>query len=158
MKKYGKFAALIVVILGTLVWLATAEWLYQSLFGYGSPESITQFLRDILTTREGWILIIAGFSVIGAGWAGVQSTPVVAVQLAYLASGGVAGIALIIVGAARQVIGDLRAVRAGMEELLNRADDLEHDLADTKEWVRALEVRRIQELAVVDGAASRVGL
>jgi len=106
----------------------------------------------------GWILIIAGFSVIGAGWAGVQSTPVVAVQLAYLASGGVAGIALIIVGAARQVIGDLRAVRAGMEELLNRADDLEHDLADTKEWVRALEVRRIQELAVVDGAASRVGL
>jgi hypothetical protein len=110
--------------------------------------------RDALL---GWILIIAGFSVIGAGWAGVQSTPVVAVQLAYLASGGVAGIALIIVGATRHVVGDLRAVRTGMEELLNRADDLEHDIADTKEWVRALEVRRIQELAAVDGAASRVG-
>ena len=25
MKKYGKFAALIVVVIGTLVWLATAE-------------------------------------------------------------------------------------------------------------------------------------
>jgi hypothetical protein len=111
--------------------------------------------RDALL---GWILIIAGFSVIGAGWAGVQSTPVVAVQVAYLASGGVAGIALIVVGASRQVIGDLRAVRAGMEELLNRADDLEHDIADTKEWVRALEVKRIQELAAIDGAASRVGL
>src|SRR5262249_8410967 len=27
---------------------------------YGSPESIGQFLSDILTTSEGWILIIAG--------------------------------------------------------------------------------------------------
>src|SRR5215475_2132560 len=38
----------------------TAQWLYQSLFGYGSPESIGQFLSDILTTSEGWVLIIAG--------------------------------------------------------------------------------------------------
>ena len=28
--------------------------------------------RDALL---GWILVIAGFTVIGAGWAGVQSTP-----------------------------------------------------------------------------------
>lgn len=109
-------------------------------------------------TLVGWVLIIAGFTAIGAGWAGVQSTPVVAVQVAYLASGGVAGIALIIVGAGRQLIGDLRAVRAGMEELLNRADDLEHDIADTKEWVRSLEVKRIPELAVAGGADARVGL
>ena len=106
----------------------------------------------------GWILIIAGFTAMGAGWAGVQSTQVVAVQVAYLASGGVVGVALVIVGAGRQVIGDLRAVRAGVEELLERSDDLEHDIADTKEWVRSLEVKRIQELAAVDGAGSRVGL
>jgi uncharacterized membrane protein len=43
-----------------LIWLATAQALYQSLFGYGSPESIRQFLSDILTTSAGWILIIAG--------------------------------------------------------------------------------------------------
>jgi uncharacterized membrane protein len=43
-----------------LIWLATAQWLYQSLFGYGPPESIGQFLSDIFTTSEGWILIIAG--------------------------------------------------------------------------------------------------
>jgi len=43
-----------------LIWLMTAQWLYQSLFGYGSPESIGQFLSDILTTSEGWSLIIAG--------------------------------------------------------------------------------------------------
>jgi uncharacterized membrane protein len=43
-----------------VVWLGIAQWLYQSLFGYGTPESIEQFLRDIFTTREGWTLIIVG--------------------------------------------------------------------------------------------------
>jgi uncharacterized membrane protein len=43
-----------------LIWLATAELLYQSLFGYGSPESMRQFLSDVLTTSAGWTLIIAG--------------------------------------------------------------------------------------------------
>jgi len=109
-------------------------------------------------TLLGWILILAGFAVIGAGWAGVQSTPVVAVQLAYLASGGVAGIALVVVGVSRSVCDDLRAVRAGVGELLDRVDDLEHDLADTRDWLQALEVKRIQDLTVGNGAGSRVPL
>lgn len=46
-----------------LVWLATAQSLYQWLFGYGSPDSIWQFVADIFTTRKGWILIIAGNSI-----------------------------------------------------------------------------------------------
>ena len=37
-----------------LIWLATAQSLYQLLFGYGSPESIGRFLSDILTTSRGW--------------------------------------------------------------------------------------------------------
>ncbi|MFZ1207642.1 MAG: DUF2189 domain-containing protein, partial [Pseudolabrys sp.] len=41
-----------VLMIVFLIWLTTAQWLYQSLFGYGSPESIRQFLSDILTTRE----------------------------------------------------------------------------------------------------------
>src|SRR6266852_3298883 len=49
-----------VLMIVFLIWLTTAQWLYQSLFGYGSPESIEQFLSDILTTSEGWTLIIAG--------------------------------------------------------------------------------------------------
>jgi len=49
-----------VLMIVLLIWLTTALWLYQSLFGYRSPESIGQFLSDILTTSEGWILIIAG--------------------------------------------------------------------------------------------------
>jgi uncharacterized membrane protein len=43
-----------------VIWLATAQWLYTSLFGYGSPQSVGQFLSDIFTTSEGWTLIIAG--------------------------------------------------------------------------------------------------
>jgi len=49
-----------VLMIVFLIWLTTAQLLYQSLFGYGSPESIRQFLSDILTTSKGWILIIAG--------------------------------------------------------------------------------------------------
>jgi uncharacterized membrane protein len=49
-----------VLMIVFLIWLATAQLLYQSLFGYGSPQSISQFLSDILTTSAGWTLIIAG--------------------------------------------------------------------------------------------------
>jgi uncharacterized membrane protein len=43
-----------------LIWLVVAQSLYQSLFGYGSPESIGLFVSDILTTSAGWTLIIVG--------------------------------------------------------------------------------------------------
>src|SRR5262245_8977794 len=49
-----------VLLIVFVIWIATAQWLYQSLFGYGAPESVEQFLRDILTNSEGWTLIIAG--------------------------------------------------------------------------------------------------
>ncbi len=43
-----------------LIWLATAQLLYQSLFGFETPASITQFARDVFTTPAGWTLIVAG--------------------------------------------------------------------------------------------------
>src|SRR5713226_7426033 len=49
-----------VLMIVFLIWLTVAQWLYESLFGDGPPKSIGQFLSDIFTTREGWILIIAG--------------------------------------------------------------------------------------------------
>jgi hypothetical protein len=39
-----------------------------------------------------------------------------------------------------------------VEELRDRIDDLEHDVSDTKDWLQTLEVKRIQALAVEDGA------
>jgi uncharacterized membrane protein len=43
-----------------LAWLWSAQTLYQSLFGYLPPESMTQFLHDVLTTTNGYKLIIYG--------------------------------------------------------------------------------------------------
>src|SRR6201993_2602577 len=43
-----------VLMIVFLIWLVVAESLFQSLFGYGSPESIGRFVKDVLTTSAGW--------------------------------------------------------------------------------------------------------
>jgi uncharacterized membrane protein len=43
-----------------VVWLATAQVLYQALYGPAAPESYTAFLGEVLTTPRGWTLIIIG--------------------------------------------------------------------------------------------------
>ena len=46
-----------------LTWMATANAIYTTYFGYGSPESISQFVHDLFFTREGWSLIVVGNTV-----------------------------------------------------------------------------------------------
>lgn len=43
-----------------LIWVATAQGIYESLFGPLPPVSIKQFLHDVLTTPNGWKLIVIG--------------------------------------------------------------------------------------------------
>ncbi|WP_112662103.1 DUF2189 domain-containing protein [Microvirga flavescens] len=43
-----------------LVWVGVAETLYLSLFGKSTADSMLPFLREVLTTREGWLLILIG--------------------------------------------------------------------------------------------------
>ncbi len=43
-----------------LAWMATANAIYTTYFGYGSPSSIGQFLHDLFLTRAGWSLIVVG--------------------------------------------------------------------------------------------------
>jgi uncharacterized membrane protein len=50
----------VILMVVFLIWVAIAQALYQSLFGYAPPESVSQFVNDILTTSAGWTLIIAG--------------------------------------------------------------------------------------------------
>jgi uncharacterized membrane protein len=50
-------ALLMLIFLG---WLATAQGLYQSLFGVLAPGSISSFAHEVLATRAGWALIILG--------------------------------------------------------------------------------------------------
>lgn len=54
--------AVLGVLLMTLfvIWLAVAQALYQSLFGYATPDSIEQFVRYLFTTPRGWTLIVVG--------------------------------------------------------------------------------------------------
>lgn len=43
-----------------MIWVAIANAIYISNFGYASPPSVKAFLYDVLTTRAGWTLIIVG--------------------------------------------------------------------------------------------------
>lgn len=43
-----------------LIWVAVANAIYVAHFGYGSPQSVEQFLRDVFTTRNGWSMIVIG--------------------------------------------------------------------------------------------------
>jgi hypothetical protein len=99
-------------------------------------------------TLLGWAVITAGFVAIAAAWGQVQGTHVVAVQLSYMTSGGLTGLALVFLGTGLLKSDDLRAIRHGVEELRDRIDDLEHDVSDTKDWLQTLEVKRLQAMAV----------
>src|SRR3974390_1080231 len=51
-------AFLFVVIFG--VWLAVANGIYITAFGYGSMVSLNQFVHDLVTTSAGWYIIVVG--------------------------------------------------------------------------------------------------
>jgi uncharacterized membrane protein len=46
-----------------LTWIGLAQQIYQSLFGYLPPSSLPQFISSVLTTPEGWQLILLGNAV-----------------------------------------------------------------------------------------------
>ncbi len=50
----------VLLMLIFIAWLATAQAIYQSLFGVLAPSSITDFIHDVLTTDAGWKLILFG--------------------------------------------------------------------------------------------------
>lgn len=57
----GAIAALgILLMIIFLCWLYTAQTIYQSLFGLNAPDSIGQFMGDVLNTPQGWWLIVLG--------------------------------------------------------------------------------------------------
>jgi uncharacterized membrane protein len=50
----------ILLLIIFVVWVAVADAIYVANFGYASPPSVGAFLKDVLTTRPGWNLIIVG--------------------------------------------------------------------------------------------------
>jgi uncharacterized membrane protein len=57
----GALGLLLLVIF--LTWIGIAQQIYQSLFGYLPPKSLPQFISSVLTTPEGWQLIMIGNAV-----------------------------------------------------------------------------------------------
>jgi uncharacterized membrane protein len=57
----GALGLLLLVIF--LTWVGIAQQIYQSLFGYLPPESLPKFISNVLTTPEGWKLIMIGNAV-----------------------------------------------------------------------------------------------
>lgn len=50
----------ILLLIIFVIWVAVADAIYVANFGYASPPSVGAFLKDVLTTRPGWNLIIVG--------------------------------------------------------------------------------------------------
>jgi uncharacterized membrane protein len=46
-----------------VTWIATAQAIYVAAFGYETAADIPNFAERVLTTRQGWWLIVAGCSV-----------------------------------------------------------------------------------------------
>jgi uncharacterized membrane protein len=60
----GAIAGLGVLLLAIfLTWLGLAEAIYEWIFGPAQPVSVMQFVQDVLTTRQGWMLILVGNAV-----------------------------------------------------------------------------------------------
>ncbi len=61
---FGAMLGLGVLLLALFVtWVATAQAIYVAAFGYEAAAGIPDFARRVLTTPQGWWLIIAGCSV-----------------------------------------------------------------------------------------------
>src|SRR5579872_1966954 len=57
----GAIAALAVLLMILFIgWVAIANAIYVSYFGYAMPTSLGQFAHDVLMTRNGWNLIVVG--------------------------------------------------------------------------------------------------
>jgi uncharacterized membrane protein len=57
----GSIAALgVLLVVILLLWLATAQALYHTIYGNYVPTSIMAFLQEVLTTRQGWTMILIG--------------------------------------------------------------------------------------------------
>lgn len=68
----------------------------------------------------GVLFCLFGFGAIFLGWNGAASTNVIMAQFPYLISGGIAGLAAIVVGAALLVVQNAREDRARLEATLER--------------------------------------
>lgn len=72
----------------------------------------------------GWLLALLGALALFLGWYGVSGTPVPAKQVPYLISGGLTGVALVVLAAAVLATDDVRRRFADLSRLETKVDAL----------------------------------
>jgi thiol:disulfide interchange protein len=94
---------------------------------------------SLLPTYIGVGVVAVGFVLIAVAWSKVAGLANVALQMPYLVSAGITGLALVMVGLL--VIG-IAAKRQDGEELTRQVERLTHVLADLERAVQEQELRR----------------
>lgn len=79
----------------------------------------------------GWVLAAAGIIALFLGWWGVSGQSLTSKQLPYLASGGLAGVALVVLAAAFFASSDIRRQLVRLDEIERKVDELYDLLVDT---------------------------
>lgn len=89
------------------------------------------------------LAMVAGVVVIAAGWIGVSGTPYIAKQVPYVVSGGIGGLALLVIGGTLWLSADMNDEWRVLDQLEQDAasqGDPDEQLAALRDRVQALEV------------------
>lgn len=103
----------------------------------------------------------AGFALVFLGWNGAASNDTESAQLPYLISGGIAGLGLVVVGAALIVAHSLRAdrveLRASIDELRTAVEQIGASTGTTNSGPSAASAARLAGTDDVDAGGTETG-
>jgi hypothetical protein len=83
-----------------------------------------RWVADALRPLVGWLLVVLGGVALLLGWFGVSGQSLTAKQLPYLVSGGLVGIALIVIAAVFLATDDFRRQMSRINDLERKVNDL----------------------------------
>lgn len=89
-----------------------------------SLDEVRAYVTGLVRPALGWLLIAAGAAALVVGWLGVSREVLVARQLPYVLSGGLGGVALVIVGAVLVAGHDQRRLADRLDAMDDRIADL----------------------------------
>jgi hypothetical protein len=81
----------------------------------------------------GWLLALLGAVALFLAWYGVSGTPVLAKQVPYVVSGGLTGVALVVLAAAFLATEDVRRQLTSLRDVERKVDDLYRLLTEDPE-------------------------
>jgi hypothetical protein len=99
--------------------------------------SLWRWVGATLRPFAAWLLTLLGALALFLGWYGVSGTPVPAKQLPYLVSGGLTGVALVVLAAAFFATEDVRRQLAELRDVAAKVDQLYELLTEPEVQERA---------------------